>query len=105
MDTVYFNGQKHDGSGLNVGKHAVVDGNTIIRNIPDKMIYVSEGSDLEQIADEPAGTMAATYGFKSMWQYDGNMTWVCITGGEDIEVPSIETIPPEETSDEPTYGG
>ena len=87
------------------GVHDIVSGDQIIRNLPNRIVFVNNASQVEMLNNEPVGTFAATYGFKQMWQYDGNLNWVNMTGGSDVELPSIETIPAEGTSDEPTFGG
>lgn len=60
---------------LQWGMHdAIIDGE-IVRDLPSKMVYVSEESELTNFADMPPGTIAATYGFTSMWQLTPDGTW------------------------------
>lgn len=54
---------------------AILDGE-ITRDIQTRMVFVNSESELAQFTDqEPAGTVAATYGFGSMWQLTPAGTW------------------------------
>lgn len=66
--------------------HDAVVNNEITRNIPNKIIFVSNATELSSIADEPVGTFAATYGFKQMWQFNGANTWISMTDSNNISV-------------------
>ena len=60
----------------------VIDG-VVHKNVPVKLTMVSSSSDLDDIESPNPGDMAATFGFKSMWQMgaDGE-TWVAIVEGD-----------------------
>ena len=62
---------------LQWGMHdAVIDGE-IVRDIPSKMVYVSSQSQLSKYTNNvPVGTIAATYGFGSLWQLNASRQWV-----------------------------
>lgn len=60
---------------LQWGMHdAIVDGE-IVRDIPDKIVYVTAQSELANFAGEQPGTIAALYGFGTMWQLKPDGTW------------------------------
>lgn len=65
--------------GLQWGMHdAVIDGD-IVSDIPSKMVYVSSQSQLSRFTNVvPVGTIAATYGFGSMWQLNASKQWVSV---------------------------
>ena len=60
---------------LNWGMHDAIINGEIVRDIPSKMIYVEQQSDLANFSDALPGTIAATYGFGSMWQMKPDGTW------------------------------
>lgn len=49
---------------------AVVDG-VLYRGIPDRVIFVEDENDLDDLTDEQPGTVAMTYDEASKWRYDG----------------------------------
>lgn len=62
---------------LNGGMHDAIIGSDIVHDIPSKVIYVTEESELASFTDiSPVGTFAATYGLGSMWQLNASRTWV-----------------------------
>lgn len=64
--------------GVKLGTHDSLLNGEIVKNIPDKMVYVSKQADLSNFADYPDGTFAATYGFKKLWQKKSGGTWETI---------------------------
>jgi hypothetical protein len=58
---------------------AVVNG-AVVHDLVSKLVFVGSSSDLTLLTGEPVGTMAATYGFGSMWQLNAAGTWVEIGG-------------------------
>lgn len=63
------------GDGFKLGTHDAVINGEVVHNIPSKMIYVEQESDLSNFSDALPGTIAATYGFGSMWQMKPDGTW------------------------------
>lgn len=57
------------------GFHSVIEDGVVVNGIPDEMVYVTQESELASFAGKPAGTFAATYGFKKMWQKKPDGTW------------------------------
>lgn len=64
------------GTGFKLGTHDAVINGEVVRNIPSKMIYVRNQAELSNFADALPGTIAAQYGFGSMWQMDPSGNWV-----------------------------
>lgn len=62
---------------LQWGMHdAVIDGE-VVQDIPSKMVFVTSQSQLSKFTNiVPVGTLAATYGFGSMWQLNASRQWV-----------------------------
>lgn len=60
---------------LNWGMHDAIINGEIVRDIPSKMIYVSSQDELSNFSDALPGTIAAQYGFGSMWQMKPDGTW------------------------------
>lgn len=71
------------------GVHDIVADGQITRFVPNKIVFVESSSQVSSLNEELAGTFAATYGFKQMWQYNGNGTWISMTSGSDITVSSV----------------
>ena len=65
--------------GLQWGMHdAVIDGD-VVQDIPSKMVFVANQSQLSRFTNtHPVGTIAATYGFGSMWQLNASRQWVSL---------------------------
>lgn len=62
---------------LQWGMHDAVIDNEIVRDIPSKMVFVSSQSQLSKFTNNvPVGTIAATYGFGSLWQLNASRQWV-----------------------------
>lgn len=61
---------------LQWGMHDAIVNGEIVRDIPDKMVYVSSQSELANFSGEQPGTIAALYGFGTMWQLKPDGTWV-----------------------------
>lgn len=62
---------------LSGGMHDAIIGNDIVHDIPSKVIYVSEESELDSFTDiSPVGTFAAVYGLTKLWQLDASKEWV-----------------------------
>ena len=61
---------------LNWGMHDAIVNGEIVRDIPSKMIYVEQQSDLSNFSDALPGTIAAIYGGGQMWQMKPDGTWV-----------------------------
>lgn len=54
---------------------AIIDGD-VVHDIPTRLVFVQSESELANFTDkEPAGTMAAKYGFANMWQLKPDKTW------------------------------
>ena len=53
----------------------VVDGE-IHAGVPAPSVMVESESDLANLPNYPAGTMAYTAGFKALWQKDASGEWV-----------------------------
>lgn len=63
--------------GLQWGMHDAIISGEIVRDIPSKMVFVTSQSQLSQFTQNvPVGTIAATYGFGSMWQLNASRQWV-----------------------------
>lgn len=59
------------------GTHSAVINGEIVHNIPSKMVYISDESELDLFTDEmPVGTYAATYGGANVWQLNAAGVWV-----------------------------
>lgn len=64
---------------LQWGMHDAVINNEVVEDIPSKMIYVSSQSQLSKFTNTvPIGSIAATYGFGSMWQLNASRQWVSV---------------------------
>lgn len=61
---------------------AVVDGE-VLRDLPSKMVYVTDADELAAFAGDPPGTIAALYGFSKLWQLQPDGTWLMFVGTED----------------------
>ena len=68
---------------LQWGMHDAVVGSIVLHDIPSKTVYVSNKGELVLFADQPAGTIAATYGFANMWQKKPDGTWATIIEESD----------------------
>lgn len=62
---------------LQWGMHdAIVDGD-IVHDIPSKMVYVKDTTERDRFTNiVPIGTIAAVYGFGSMWHLNSDRQWV-----------------------------
>lgn len=60
---------------LQWGMHDAIVNGEIVRDVPSKMVYVTQQSELSNFSDAPVGTIAATYGFTAMWQKKPDGTW------------------------------
>ena len=58
------------------GENDVVTANGLVKNVPAPSVLVTSESDLSELPDYPAGTIAYTAGFKAMWQLDSSGSWV-----------------------------
>ena len=56
----------------------ILNGNELTRNSPAPSVMVTNQSALSSLSDYPAGTIAYTAGFKSMWQKGMTGTWVSL---------------------------
>ena len=64
---------------LNMGMHDALINGDIVRDIQTRFVFVSSQSELAEFTDiEPVGTVAALYGFGSMWQLKPDRTWESI---------------------------
>jgi hypothetical protein len=62
---------------LNGGMHNAIIGDDIVHDIPSKVVYVTEESELASFTDiSPVGTYAAIYGLTKLWQLDASKEWV-----------------------------
>lgn len=65
--------------GLQWGMHDAIVNGEVVRDIPSKMVFVTNQSQLSQFTQiEPVGTIAATYGCGSMWQLNASRQWVSL---------------------------
>ena len=63
--------------GLQWGMHDAVINGEVVKDIPSKMVFVTNQSQLSQFTNiEPVGTIAATYGGGSLWQLNASRQWV-----------------------------
>ncbi len=61
----------------------VLNGSTVEINVPTKNIMVTDESDLVNLSEYPAGSIAYTAGFGAMWQKAADGEWVNMIGGGD----------------------
>lgn len=59
-----------------VGVNDVVKGNDLTPNVPAPSVLVEQQSDLANLPNYPAGTIAYTAGFASMWQLNASGSWI-----------------------------
>lgn len=61
---------------LDLGMMDVVDANgVLLEDVPCKAVMVTSQTDLANLPDYPAGTIAFTAGFVNMWQKDASGNW------------------------------
>lgn len=56
---------------FSMGIHNAVVNGVVIYDQPTAITFVSSQSDLGKIENVTPGDLAATYGFGTIWQYDG----------------------------------
>ena len=56
----------------------VVSGGELIKDMPAPSVLVTAQTDLAQLPEYPAGTVAYTAGFKGMWQLNAAGEWVSV---------------------------
>lgn len=61
---------------LTIGLHDVVTADGVRKNIPIECVMVRTSSDLANLPEYPAGTVAYTPGFSNIWQLNTAGTWV-----------------------------
>lgn len=68
---------------LNWGMHdAVIDGE-VVCDLPQKVAYVTDETELDAFAGMPVGSIAIQYGFTAMWQKKADGTWLKFVGAEE----------------------
>lgn len=64
--------------GLEWGMHdAVVDGE-LVRDIPTRMIFVTNSTERDALENLAAGTFVAVYGLGTIWQRKADGTWATV---------------------------
>jgi len=64
---------------LSSSMHSAIINGEIHHGIPSEMVYVSDESELASFTNTmPVGTLAATYGWGSIWQLDADRNWVSV---------------------------
>ena len=62
---------------LQWGMHTAIINGEIVRDIPSELILVKNTTERNQFTNTAhIGTIAATYGFGSMWQLNSDRQWV-----------------------------
>ena len=62
---------------LQWGMHDAVIAGDIVHDIPSKLIMVKNTTERNRFTNTaPIGSIAATYGFGSMWQLNSDRQWV-----------------------------
>ena len=64
------------GKVLASGKYDAIINGEIVQNLSDKTVLVTAETDLRNLTDYAAGTIAYTAGFQAMWQLDASGSWV-----------------------------
>ena len=61
------------------GMHDAYINGEVVRDIPTKMVFVTNQSQLSKFTQiEEVGTFAATYGLSSVWQLNASRQWVSV---------------------------
>lgn len=60
------------------GMHSIIEDGVVVNGVPDELVYVTQESELSAYASKPAGTIAALYGFGSLWQKKPDGTWAAM---------------------------
>ena len=63
---------------LTAGLNDVVSGGVLTQDTPARSVLVTAQSDLANLPEYPAGTIAYTAGFKAMWQLSAAGSWVSV---------------------------